>query len=174
MTFEEAYAKLFKEADEPVNPEVVETGVKDNQTLPEPATNPAPAGNETDKKPGEVNKDVAKPEESNEFDNEEKLKSIRDELITTFNDESKEKTGISLDKYEPNDAFVKSFKVVYNVDKEEPYIDRDKYTKGEGNIKLNGVFYKDILSIAKKLGVDNIEWKVSDDGINFGTLKVNK
>ena len=100
---------------------------------------------------------------------EKEYKKVRDDLISTFNSENEDVSKIRLASYEPFPTYIKSIKVVMEVDKEEPYLDKEKYNDGTTSIDLNDIFYNDVLSVAKKLGVKDIEWK-SDDDTKFGVI----
>ena len=74
--------------------------------------------------------------------------------------------------YEPFSTYIRSFKVTYLVDEEEPYLDKEAYATGKSKPELNESFFKEIRAIAKEFDVDDVEWK-SDDEAYFGTLVID-
>ena len=98
-----------------------------------------------------------------------KIKEIRDRFIEEFNAENEGKTRLKIAAYEPFNDFIKSIKVTYEIDPEEIYLAKDKYDDGDAWLELNDIFFKDINSVASKLGIKRIEWKRDDDA-RFGNL----
>ncbi len=136
---------------------------------------------EAESKPESDEKDEEKPKEDDKNKQEDesivakskarkkKIRAIRDQFIEDFNAENEGKTRLKILAYEPYTDFIKSIKVTYEIDPEEIYLDKDKYSDGNAWLELNDVFFKDINAVAVKNGIKRIEWKRDDDS-RFGNL----
>ena len=107
-------------------------------------------------------------EEEREEEKREELKQkltpqdyskARDKLVTKFNEENEDNTDIRLAEYTPNEDIPNAFMVIADIDKEEVYLDREKYKDGLAPIVLSQVFYNDVLATAKEIGIVDILWQ---------------
>jgi len=159
-----------------------------NTVNPFPTNNQAPANLENNdpnaNQPKDKEEDTQTTPPSAEIPTQEEEKvDIRreyeealNELIELFNDskDNKERTNIKLKRFKGEDDNYKSFMVVYDVPEDkEIYLDGEKYLKGEVDIGLNDIFYNDLQSIAKDVGISKINWK-TQDGVNFGTIELKE
>ena len=151
----------------------------DNTFTPPPQDNkeaPLPQGPNPDENKDENKDDTSiqdnEMEKQDEQKTESRLKEIRDKVVEKFNTENEQKSRIVLKAYEPFSTYIRSFKVTYLVDEEEPYLDKEAYATGKSKPELNESFFKEIRAIAKEFDVDDVEWK-SDDEAYFGTLVID-
>lgn len=112
----------------------------------------------------ENDKDDSDDEEESLSVEDKEIRGNRDKLIDKFNDTNSDSTYIKLVAYEEDEKCKHcSFKVAMTVDPEEIYLDRSKYNDGEAKLELNKIFYKDIESMVKELGIDGIKWTSKGD-----------
>lgn len=119
---------------------------------------------------------IEEPEDEEIEDEEEeapKESKVLDKFIEAFNKEKDKYTNVKIEKYEPNSNFKKSFKIVLKIDNDELYLDKKMYADGKIEIGLNDLFYKDLLKVASRFGIDDIEWK-NDDDVEYGTIELVK
>ena len=89
----------------------------------------------------------------------EDYSKARDKLVVKFNEENEENTNIRLAEFTPNENIPNAFKVIADIDKEEVYLDREKYREGSAPIVLSTVFYNDVLATAQEIGIVDIKWQ---------------
>ena len=123
---------------------------------------------EVEEKEEEEKEEEEKPKEDS---SKKSNKKARDTLISKFNKENQNISKIKLVALEDENETENGFRVSYQIDTEEIYLNKEKYDKGLGYIELNEVFINDLDSMARQLGI-SIQWKKDDTG-KYGLVTVN-
>ena len=116
--------------------------------------------------------------EALEVTKSKRIQSAIEILLEEFQTDGNSSTRVRLSQYiKPDGTRTRAILVSYEVEPEEIYLDRDFYEDGEVELKLNDIFYNDLDSICKKVGIESIEWKMVDGkfvGVVSGVIESNK
>jgi hypothetical protein len=152
-----------------------------NPNMPDnPFTPPAPPSNPESDPNGNVSPDTEeekakrKEEEAKKRKEEkrvEKYKEMRRKLIDVYDEENKDTSYVAL---KPVKGSYRAIIPIFNMDvSTDPYLDKELFDrmhmlrKLNDDLDYNDIFVKDIEHIAKKQGIDKIEWKKDSQGSKY-------